>query len=176
MWRVSNPIQFNTTTTAGKNPVDEKLLKLFSESLAAWVAGQSAATILHLQNDSADQRWLADLNQRLEPLGVQAASVGLRQVGLSEAATEKIYERMSAVRTRTSRQLIDGMVNDERQLTALQSRQQAQVLDDAYRAAQQTRKSAESQLLTAYARQYGGSNSFAAALNDSPRATGKSDQ
>mgnify|MGYP006277014995 CR=1 FL=1 len=175
-WRVLDPVRFNAATSSGKTPVDEKLLKAFSETLAGWVSGRTSAAAVQGLTESAMAEFLGDLNQRLEPLGVQAAGAGLRQAGLSEAATEAIYDRMSATRTRSSRQLIDGLVADERQVVALQNRQQQQVLDDAYRTAQQVRQTAENQLLAAYARRYGSTNTFVEALKNPTRTAGKSDQ
>ena len=175
-WHVLDPVRFNAVTSAGKTPVDEKLLNAFSETMTDWVSSRTSAVAVQGLTESGTTHFLGDLNQRLEPLGLQAARVGLRQAGLSEAATEAIYERMSAAKTRSSRQLIDGLTADERQVVALQSRQQQQVLDDAYRAAQQVRQNAENQLLAAYARQYGATSAFADALKNPPRPAGKSDQ
>lgn len=172
-WRVADPALFSTASGSGKNPVDERILKAFMETLNGWLASHTAAVILKGQDADAMQRWLTDLNRRLAALGIQAESVGLRQVGLNNAATEAIYDRMSAARTRHGRQLIDSLAADERQLVDMQRRQQTQVLEEAYRTAQQVRQSAENQLLAAYARQYGTANGFADALKNPPSAAEK---
>ena len=175
-WRVTDPVRFNTTTASGKRPVTEPVLRALLETLTDWVSNRPAAVLLRGQFDAASPAWLSALNQRLAPLGLEAELAGLRQVGLAETETADIYARMSAARTRTARQLIDGLAADERQLVGVQNRQQAQVLDDAYRAAQQIRQNAENQLLAAYARQYGPSRGFAETLKNPPRPTEKIDQ
>lgn len=172
-WRITDPVLFNTATTSGKTPLHDKVLQAFNQTLEGWLTQHPAATLLTGPAEAVLSDWRAGLNQRLAPLGVQAEGVGLRQVGLADADT--IYERMSAVRTRSGRQLIAGLEADERLLTEMQRRQQAQVLDEAYRAAQQVRHRAESALLAAYARQYGSSDSFANVLKNQSAAT-KADQ
>ncbi len=172
-WRIADPAKFNELTASGKNPIDEKVMKAFSDVLADWVANQPVGVVQHGQSDQVVQRWVADLNQRLAPLGVQAERAGLRQVGPSTAAADAIFDRMGAARTRTSRQLIEGLANDERQLITLQRRQQDQVLSDAYRSAQQIRQSAENELLAVYTRQYGQANGFAEALRNPPASAEK---
>ena len=174
-WRISDPVLFNTASVSGKNPVHDKVLQAFNETLEGWLAQRPAGVLLAGPAEADLSDWRAGLNQRLAPLGVQAEGVGLRQIGLAAAAADVIYDRMSADRTRSGRQLIEGLAADERQLTGMQHRQQAQVLDDAYRTAQQIRQNAENQLLAAYARQYGSSQGFANALRRPPAAT-KADQ
>ena len=169
-WRVSDPVRFNTATDNGRSRVETKLFKALGEALTPWVAEQTSASLMRSQDDIAlRSSWLSALNAQLEPLGVTVERAGLRQSASSDAATAAIYERMSAQRTQNSRQMIDGLAADERQLLGLQQRQQTQVLDAAYRAAQQARQTAESQLLAAYARQFGSANGFPEALrNPSP--------
>ena len=174
-WRVTDPARFQAATAAEKSSLDERLRKTLGDAFALWVATQPAAKLLQGQVDAMPQTGLADLNQRLSALGLEATQAGLRQVGLSEAANAAIYARMSAVKNRNTRQLIDGLAADERQLVALQRRQQTQVLDEAYRSAQQNRQGAEQQLLAVYARQYGTTNRFAEILRNPPRPAEKSD-
>lgn len=168
-WRVTDPVRFNTVTASGKNPVNEPVLKALTDTLTDWVSSRPATALLRGQFDATSSAWLPALNQRLAPLGLQAEIAGLRQIGLAETETADIYARMSAARTQTARQLIDGLAADERQLVDVQNRLQGQVLDEAYRAAQQRRQLAESQLLAAYARQYGTANGFADILKNPPR-------
>ena len=175
-WRVTDPIRFNTATSAGKNPVNERVIKALVDALTAWASTQQSAVLRTGSNDVTAPPWLASLNERLVELGLQAERAGLRQLGLSEAANDAIYARMSAAKTRNTRQLVDGLTADERQLIALQTSQQGRVLDEAYRRAQQIRLDAESQLLAAYARQYGSSREFAETLRNPPSPAGKSDQ
>ena len=174
-WRVTDPVGFQAMNVTDKGALDERLRKILAEAFATWAATQPASTLLKGQAGAISVGGLADLNQRLSSLGVAAVQAGLRQVGLSDAQNEAIYSRMSANKNRSSRELIDRLSADERQLTALQSRQQIQVLDEAYRASQQTRQNAEQQLLAAYGRQYGQPNNVAEILRNPPRLTDKSD-
>ena len=170
VWRVSDPVRFNTATDNGRSRVETKLFTALGEALTPWVAEQTSASLMRSQDDIVlRSSWLSALNAQLEPLGVTVERAGLRQSAPSDAATAAIYERMSTQRTQNSRQMIDGLAADERQLLGLQLRQQTQVLDAAYRAAQQVRQTAEGQLLAAYARQFGSVNGFSEALrNPSP--------
>lgn len=165
-WQVVDPVRFSTATANGKNPIDEPLFKAFSEVLTGWLSGQTAAGLLAASKvDTVQtQRWLTDLNQRLAPIGIQAEQAGLRQALLTDAASDAIYQRMTNAKTRNSRLLIDGLAGDESQLLALQARQQNQVLDNAYQAAQASRQSAENQLVAGYARLYGAMVDVVAAL------------
>ena len=174
-WRVTDPVRFQAMSVTDKSVLDERLRKTLGEAFAAWAATQPATTLLKGQADVISMSGLADLNQRLSTLGVAAVQAGLRQVGLPDAGEETIYARMSASKNRNSRQLIEGLKADERQLVTLQNRQQTQVLDEAYRTAQQTRQSAEAQLLVAYGRQFGQPNGVAEILRNPPRSTSKSD-
>ena len=174
-WRVTDPVRFQAMSLTDKSVLDERLRKTLGEAFAAWAATQPATTLLKGQADIISMSGLADLNQRLSTLGVAAVQAGLRQVGLPDAGEETIYARMSASKNRNSRQLIEGLKADERQLVTLQNRQQTQVLDEAYRTAQQTRQSAEAQLLVAYGRQFGQPNGVAEILRNPPRSTSKSD-
>ncbi len=174
-WRVTDPVRFQAMSVTDKSVLDERLRKTLGEAFAAWAATQPATTLLNGQADIISMSGLADLNQRLSTLGVAAVQAGLRQVGLPDAGEETIYARMSASKNRNSRQLIEGLKADERQLVTLQNRQQTQVLDEAYRTAQQTRQSAEAQLLVAYGRQFGQPNGVAEILRNPPRSTSKSD-
>ena len=174
-WRVTDPVRFQAMSVTDKSVLDERLRKTLGEAFAAWAATQPATTLLNGQADVISMSGLADLNQRLSTLGVAAVQAGLRQVGLPDAGEETIYARMSASKNRNSRQLIEGLKADERQLVTLQNRQQTQVLDEAYRTAQQTRQSAEAQLLVAYGRQFGQPNGVAEILRNPPRSTSKSD-
>lgn len=171
-WRVTDPAQFQTISL-DKRSMEEKMLKSLEETLSAWTAGQRADVILKVQPGDMSKILLADLNQRLYPLGVSAVQVGLRQVTLSESVTSKITARMSATKSRNIEQLIDALTNDERQLITAESRTQAQVLDEAYRTAQKTRQNAEQQLLATYARQYGSSHGFVETLKAPPRVAEK---
>lgn len=170
VWRVSDPVRFNTATDNGRSRVETKLFTALGEALTPWVAEQTSASLMRSQDDIVlRSSWLSALNAQLEPLGVMVERAGLRQSAPSDAATAAIYERMSTQRTQNSRQMIDGLAADERQLLGLQLRPQTQVLDAAYRAAQQVRQTAEGQLLAAYARQFGSVNGFSEALrNPSP--------
>lgn len=174
-WRVTDPVRFQAMSVTDKSVLDERLRKTLGEAFAAWAATQPATALLKGQADVISMSGLADLNQRLSTLGVAAVQAGLRQVGLPDAGEETIYARMSASKNRNSRQLIEGLKADERQLVTLQNRQQTQVLDEAYRTAQQTRQSAEAQLLVAYGRQFGQPNGVAEILRNPPRSTSKSD-
>lgn len=174
-WRVTDPVRFQAMTTVEKGSLDDRLRKALGDAFVAWAASQPAEQLLQGRADVMSQPGLADLNQRLSALGLEAVQAGLRQVGLPEAGNEAIYTRMSAVKNRNTRQLIDGLLADERQLATLQSRQQTQVLDEAYRSAQQTRQNAEQQLLAAYGRQYGQPSRFTEALHNPPRSAGKSE-
>ena len=174
-WRVTDPVRFQAMSVTDKSVLDERLRKTLGEAFAAWAATQPATTLLKGQADVISMSGLADLNQRLSTLGVAAVQAGLRQVGLPDAGEETIYARMSASKNRNSRQLIEGLEADERQRVTLQNRQQTQVLDEAYRTAQQTRQSAEAQLLVAYGRQFGQPNGVAEILRNPPRPTSKSD-
>lgn len=174
-WRVTDPVRFQAMSVTDKSVLDERLRKTLGEAFAAWAATQPATSLLKGQADVISMSGLADLNQRLSTLGVAAVQAGLRQVGLPDAGEETIYARMSASKNRNSRQLIEGLKADERQLVTLQNRQQTQVLDEAYRTAQQTRQSAEAQLLVAYGRQFGQPNGVAEILRNPPRPTSKSD-
>lgn len=174
-WRVTDPVRFQAMSVTDKSVLDERLRKTLGEAFAAWAATQPATSLLKGQADVISMSGLADLNQRLSTLGVAAVQAGLRQVGLPDAGEETIYARMSASKNRNSRQLIEGLKADERQLVTLQNRQQTQVLDEAYRTAQQTRQSAEAQLLVAYGRQFGQPNGVAEILRNPPRSTSKSD-
>ena len=167
-WRITDPVRFTTATSVGKNPIEERVLKALSETLAVVVSASPASALLRGHDG---KRWLVDINQRLELLGIQAEDIGLSQVGLSEEATEAIYAEMSAIRIRTSQQLIEGLAADERQLIALQLRQRDLVLEDAYRVALTARQTAESRVLAAYARQYGSSGGFADVLRNPPQVT-----
>ena len=174
-WRVTDPVRFQAMSVTDKSVLDERLRKTLGEAFAAWAATQPATTLLKGQADVISMSGLADLNQRLSTLGVAAVQAGLRQVGLPDAGEETIYARMSASKNRNSRQLIEGLKADDRQLVTLQNRQQTQVLDEAYRTAQQTRQSAEAQLLVAYGRQFGQPNGVAEILRNPPQPTSKSD-
>lgn len=162
-WRVSDPQRFGVSMSSGKNPADDQLLKAISDVLADWASSRPAAALLQGQDEAA---WVVALNARLSQFGLQVVGAGLRQAALSATASEAVYERMSAARTQSSRQLIAGLMRDQRQWADLQTRQQTQVLNDAYRAAQQTRQAAENELLAAYARQYGAATDFANALRN----------
>lgn len=179
-WRVVDPARFQATAAMGQAALDEKLRKILGETLTEWVATQSAARVLKNQFPDADQAsrqsgqsttGLAPLNDRLDPLGVQAVQTGLRQVEPAESVTEAIYARMSADKTGAVRQVIAGLAADEQALLALQKRQQGMVLDEAYQSAQRTRQRAEQQLLTRLNRQYGAGNDFADTLKNPPRRT-----
>jgi membrane protease subunit HflC len=174
-WRVTDPVRFQAMGITDKGALDERLRKTLSEAFATWTRTQSASGILKGQVSLLSNTGLTDLNQRLNALGVEAVQAGLRQVGLANAESEAIFARMSASKNRNSRQLIDGLTADERQLVALQSRQQTQVLDEAYRVAQQSRQRAEQQLLGILGRQYGQPNSFAETLRNPPRESVKAD-
>lgn len=173
-WRVTDPVRFQSVTAAEKASLDDRLRKTLGDAMATWVATQPAAKLFNGQADVMSPTGLTDLNQRLNGLGLEAVQAGLRQVGLSDAGTEAVYARMSETKNRYTRQLIDGLAADERQVVNQQNRQQTQVLDDAYRAAQQTRQTAEQSLLAAYARQYGQPNSFVETLRNPPRSAGQS--
>ena len=154
-WRVSDAIRFNASTASGKNPVDERVLAALGKTLTSIV---QAKTVSSLQSSlSADEqaRWLEALNGELALLGITAEQVGIRQVALSEAANEAIYNRMAASRQQAEQRLVQGLSADEQQVVALQTKQRDQVLGDAYQQSQRQRQAAESKLVAAYAKQYG---------------------
>lgn len=174
IWHVTDPAQFHKATTANPDALDESLRMALASALSAWAATQPAAAMLKATNGEISQDALASLNQRLGALGISAVRVALQCVSPSDGETKALITRMSDVRTRYARQLIEELAADQKRLLETQGRQQANVLDAAYRTAQQTRQAAEQQLLAAYARQYGTSKGFADALT-TPQAAGTPD-
>lgn len=173
-WHVTDPAQFHKVTAANKDALDESLRMALGSALSDWAAMQPAAVMIKASGGEISQDGLAALNQRLGALGISAVRVGLQYVNPSESETRALTTRMSDVRTRHVRQLIEELTADRKRLLETQGRQQTNVLDEAYRTAQQTRQNAEQQLLAAYARQYGASNGFADALK-TPRSAGEPD-
>ena len=169
-WRVTDPMLFNTTTTSGKNPADERVLAALAKTLSSIVQNQRMAMLQQGLAAEDKTRWLTALNTELAALGITAEAVGLRQVALPEAANQAIYKRMAAGRLEAQQRLVQGLSADEQQLTALQTKQRDQVLGDAYKQSQQQRQAAESKLVAAYAKQYGQAAAFQDRLKAAPAA------
>jgi len=166
VWRVNDPQRFNVATASGKNGIEARILGALKTTLEPIVQAQPMRQIDGAWPAALQAQWLAALNAQLEPLGVVAAQVGIRQIGFSDAFNDAVYKRMSAARRQSEQQLVQGLATDEQQLIALQTRQRAQVLTDAYREAQQQRQSADARLVGAYARQYGQPEVFRGLLTD----------
>ncbi len=154
-WRVSDAIRFNASTASGKNPVDERVLAALGKTLTTIVQMKTVSSLQSSLSNDEQARWLEALNGELALLGITAEQVGIRQVALSEAANEAIYNRMAASRQQAEQRLVQGLSADEQQVVALQTKQRDQVLGDAYQQSQRQRQAAESKLVAAYAKQYG---------------------
>jgi regulator of protease activity HflC (stomatin/prohibitin superfamily) len=159
-WRVSDAVRFNTSTASGKNPVNERVLAALGKTLTPIVQSKTLAALQSTLTTDEQTRWLMALNNELETLGITAEQIGIRQIALSEAANETIYNRMAASRQQAEQRLVQGLSADEQQLVALQTKQRDQVLGEAYQQSQQQRQAAESKLLAAYAKQYGQAAAF----------------
>lgn len=154
-WRVDDPLKFSEIAANGASKVDDRIVSILSEVIGEGVRMRSASSVLRMDVAQSSAAWNDALNKKLLPLGIRSERVGLRQVGLSEAATEAIYGRMRQVETRNAQQMMAALANDERQVAALQTRQREQVLENAYRTAQKNRGNAEAAALAAYTRLYG---------------------
>lgn len=163
-WRVSDAIRFNASTASGKNPVDERVLAALGKTLTTIVQAKTVSSLQSSLSNDEQARWLEALNGELAVLGITAEQVGIRQVALSEAANEAIYNRMAASRQQAEQRLVQGLSADEQQVVALQTKQRDQVLGDAYQQSQRQRQAAESKLVAAYAKQYGKVAAFQAQL------------
>jgi membrane protease subunit HflC len=166
VWRVNDPQRFNVATAAGKNGIEERIFSILKSTLEPIVQAQTAGQVDGVWPAALQTQWLAALNAQLEPRGIVAAQVGIRQIGFSDAFNDAVYQRMSAGRRQSEQQVIKGLAADEQQLVALQTQQRERVLTDAYRQAQQQRQSADARLVSAYARQYGQPEIFRALLTD----------
>lgn len=155
VWRVNAPQRFDAATASGKNGIEERILTAMGQALSPIVAAQSGAVVAAGLTPELQSAWLNALNTQLEPMGVEAAQVGLRQVVSSDAASEAIYQRMASMRVLPAQKMVQAITADKRQLTAIQSQQRDAVLKSAYGQAQQQRQAADSRLANAYARQYG---------------------
>ena len=173
-WRVTDPVRFSEAAANGTTKIDDRLLTMLGDVMADRMRRLSLTTLLGKDMDPLAATWLAPLNEQLVSLGVQAERMGLRQVGLSEATTEAIFVRMGQAETRSSRQMLDTLKENERQVLALQTRQRDQVLEVAYQQTQQSRKTAETAVQAAYVRRYGPSESMENALKSTPSAPGTS--
>lgn len=170
-WRVSDAIRFNASTASGKNPVDDRVLAALGKTLTSIVQVKTVSSLQSSLSNDEQARWLEALNGELALLGITAEQVGIRQVALSEAANEAIYNRMAASRQQAEQRLVQGLSADEQQLVALQTKQRDQVLGDAYQQSQRQRQAAESKLVAAYAKQYGQAAAFQAQLKAPVPAT-----
>ena len=168
VWQVSDPIRFHQATHAGKDPVDQLLLKPLNESLAAVVASRSSSVLQQQPLDAPG--WLDALNAQLGSVGVRAVQVGLSQIGLPEAEMTAIYQRMSAAAGQPAQRLIDGLQVDSQEVLSIQNRRRDQVLDVAIQTAQRTREAGETKLLSAYAGRYGQSRTFTDMLKSPPQS------
>lgn len=166
VWRVNDPQRFNVTTASGKNGIEERIFGALKTTLEPILLAQSANHIDGPWPAALQAQWLAALNAQLEPLGVEAAQAGIRQMGFSDTFNDAVYQRMSAGRRQSEQQLVNGLAVDEQQLVALQTQQRERVLADAYRQAQQQRQAADTRLVNAYARQYGQPEIFRGLLSD----------
>lgn len=165
VWRVNDPGLFNTSTAAGKNSANERVLTLLNKTLTGLAQVQTTATLQQGLPAQDQAKWLSALNTELKPLGMVAEQIGLRQVSLSEPSNEAIYKRMAASRQQAEQRLVQGLSADEQQLVALQTEQRDRVLSDAYKQSQQQRLAAETRLVAAYAKQYGQAAAFQDRLN-----------
>lgn len=170
-WRVSDAIRFNASTASGKNPVDERVLAALGKTLTTIVQMKTVSSLQSSLSNDEQARWLEALNGELALLGITAEQVGIRQVALSEAANEAIYNRMAASRQQAEQRLVQGLSADEQQVVALQTKQRDQVLGDAYQQSQRQRQAAESKLVAAYAKKYGQVAAFQAQLKAPVAAT-----
>jgi len=164
VWRVKEPLRFNTVANATKEGIAEHLDTALNQSLSAVVAAQPARVLYQGVSANLQAAWLEKLNALLDPMGMEVAQVGIRQIGFPETLTKTVFQTMVANSQQGSQSLIQGLATDEQQLTALQSRQREAVLDKAYRQTQQVRQSAENRLVEAYAAQYGQPNTFRSLL------------
>lgn len=171
VWRVADPQRFSMGTASGKNGIEERVFGALGKSLSPLISETTAATIAAGLSTSQLSQWLDALNTQLEPLGVEAAHVGIRQVAFPDAFNEAVYQRMAGARQQAEQQLIQGVAADEQQLVALQTQQRDTVLQKAYALAQQQRQAAETRLVNAYAKQYGQAAEFRNRLNGSAPAT-----
>ena len=170
VWRVADPQRFSVATVSGKNGIEERVFGALGKSLSPLISATTAATIAAGLSTAQQSQWLDALNTQLEPLGVEAAHVGIRQVAFPDAFNEAVYQRMAGARQQAEQQLIQGVAADEQQLVALQTQQRDTVLRKAYGQAQQQRQAAEARLVNAYARQYGQATEFRNRLNGSSPA------
>lgn len=173
-WRVTDPVRFSEAAANGTTKIDERLLTMLGEVMADRMRHLSMTTVLGKDMDPLAASWLGTLNDQLASLGVQAERMGLRQVGLSETATEAIFGRMVQAETRNSRQILDTLKENERQVLALQMRQRDQLLEAAYQQTQQRRKTAETAVEAAYVRRYGPNEAITNALKSASSAPGVS--
>ncbi len=155
VWRVNDPLRFNTIADAEKNRVADHLDGALNKSLAPIVAGLPASQLFRGLPEPEHRRWLADFNALLQPMGMEVAQVGVRQIGFPETLTKKVFQNMVLDSQQGSQSFIQGLTSDEQQLAVLQSRQRDAVLEKAYRQAQQVRQAAENRLVEAYAAQFG---------------------
>lgn len=165
VWRVADPQRFSVATVSGKNGIEERVFAALGQSLSPVISATTAATIAAGLSTTQQSQWLDALNTQLEPLGVEAAQVGIHQVVFSDAFNDAVYQRMAGARQQAEQQLIQGVAVDEQQLVALQTQQRNTVLQKAYAQAQQQRQAAEARLVNAYAQQYGQATAFRNRLN-----------
>lgn len=166
VWRVNDPQRFNVATAVGKNGIEERIFSALKATLEPLVLTQSAGNMDGAWPAALQAQWLTAFNAQIEPLGIVAAQVGIRQTGFSDTFNDAVYQRMSAARRQSEQQLVKGLAADEQQLVALQTQQRERVLTDAYRQAQQQRQAADARLVGAYARQYGQPEAFRGLLTD----------
>lgn len=155
VWRVSDPLRFNIIADAGRSRVADHLEGALNKSLAPIVAGLPASQLFRGLPEPEHRRWLIEFNKLLQPMGMEVAQVGVRQIGFPDTLTKKVFQNMAVESQQGSQVLIQGLTSDEQQLAVLQSRQRDAVLEKAYRQAQQVRQAAENRLVETYAVQLG---------------------
>lgn len=170
-WRVDDPARFGELAMAGAAKVEERFLKILADVMTDDVRSRPAQAVLRMDATQSGAAWLAALNERLTPLGVRVEQAGLRQVGLSETATEAIYTRMGEAETRNARQMLVAVTADARQVQAMQTRQRDQALEKAYQSARKARDDADASALAAFARQYGQQASVVQAFKTPPASS-----
>lgn len=153
-WRISDLLKFYVAVGGNALEARERLSQVVNAGLRNQFGKRTVQEVISGDRSKIMHAITADADREARAYGIQVIDVRIDRVDLPKQASQSVYRRMRAERTRVAKQLRAKGAEAAEKIRATADRQREIILADAYRDAQRIRGQGDAQAAEIYARAY----------------------
>jgi membrane protease subunit HflC len=159
-WRVTDARAYWISFQGSERAAEERMSTLVRDAMNQAVNKRTVSQITSHAREEAMEEIRHAVQERVKDLGVAIVDVRLRHIDFVPDILTTVYTRMGSERKRVANEERSTGAAEAEKIRADADRQQAVILAEAYRTAQQTRGEGDAKASAIYARAFGANPEF----------------